>query len=135
MAKKKGKSKQSSSKRTVNRPPENEIRASFRFAQKQIAERSFKDPKLKASLDLDSARTYRRIKAAEAYAEEVAQRVTRLYPDTAEYDWANDWAQVSSYPRSGYDAVEEVKTVTMAIAIWILDQLRESCPHSIAGLL
>ncbi len=125
MAKKKKKMGHAKEKKTVQHSTCSVVRDAYRFAQKQVAERNFSNPAFRASLDLDTVRTQRRIQATQAYTEQIRHRMLDKFPDLSGIQIEDDWAEVNSYPRAAYDAEEDMYTVTMAIAIWILDQLRD----------
>ncbi len=126
MAKKKKKASQLDKKKAEQQSVHSMIRDTYRLAQKQVAGSAFSNPALKAGLDFDTVRTQRRIKATENYAEQVKQRVLATFPELAGFDIYEDWAQVNAAPRTAYDAEEDMHTVTMAIAIWMLDRLRDA---------
>lgn len=126
MAKKKKKNSQKNEKKPEQRSVYSVVRDAYRHAQRYAAGKDFCTPAFRASLDLDPVRTQRRIQATQAYAEQVKQRVVRAFPDMEDFDIEDDWAHINCYPRPAYDAEEDMHTVTMAIAIWLLDQLRDT---------
>ncbi len=129
MAKKKKNNKKSSTgtKQHSTKPSaESIIREVYRYTQKQVEQRTFKGPEVKASLDLDPIRTQRRTKATECWAKEIEVRILQRFPELEGFPLMEDWAQSNSQPRPAYDAEEDMTTFSMGIAIWLLDQLRDS---------
>ena len=102
------------------------VQEAFRYSTRLVNQRKYENLQLKASLDFDSVRIKRRTAAVLSTAEEVHARILNRYPELSDgFSVESDWAQVNAQPRPAYDGEEDMSTVTLGIAIWILDQLKE----------
>ena len=102
------------------------VQEAFRYSTRLVNQRKYENIQLRASLDFDPIRIKRRTAALLSTVEDLRTRVLTLYPELSEgFSVEGDWAQVNAQPRTAYDGEEDMSTVTLAIAIWILDWLKE----------
>lgn len=102
------------------------VQEAFRYSARLVNQRNYDNPQLKASLDFDQIRIKRRTAAVLSTIEEVRERVLNQYPELRDgFSVESDWAEVNAQPRPAYDGEEEMSTVSLGAAIWMLDKLKD----------
>ena len=102
------------------------VQEAFRYSARLVNQRHYDNPQLKASLDFDQIRIKRRTAAVLSTIEEVRERVLNQYPELRDgFSVESDWAEVNAQPRPAYDGEEEMSTVSLGAAIWMLDKLKD----------
>ena len=105
----------------------NNTRESFRERTKCIRHDETLTPELREGLDYDPIRQKRRIRATIATMEEVKKRVQHLCPDVPDiYTTEEEWIEINAFPSPAYDYEERFTISTLASAVWMLDQIRDS---------
>lgn len=103
------------------------VQEAFRYSARLVNQRNYDNPQLKESLDFDQIRIKRRTAAVLSTMEEVRERVLNQHPQLRDgFSVESDWAEVNAQPRPAYDGEEEMSTVSLGAAIWMLDQLKGS---------
>ena len=102
------------------------VQEAFRYSARLVNQRHYDNPQLKVSLDFDQIRIKRRTAAVLSTIEEVRERVLNQYPQLRDgFSVESDWAEVNAQPRPAYDGEEEMSTVSLGAAIWMLDKLKD----------
>lgn len=103
------------------------IRRKFKDSIRNIKSMELPDPEVYDGLDYDAAHQKRRIQAIERMLQSVKDQVNGICNDVPGiFSIDEEWADINTFPIPAYDFEERFSYSIVAVAIWILDQIKEA---------
>lgn len=103
------------------------LTAMIRRTYQQFSQRYKEDTRFNERMDFDPAWLKRRIQATANYTPKVRELVCDICPTIDDYFYLEEeWAKINALNLTTYDTLEDQTSISMAAAIWVLDQVNEA---------